>query len=125
MGKGGVYFFPVRNSLYMTSKLANLSRQLMKILHPVILGLALFSIPCTLIYHRRSENAKNISKTPIILIAIGIYYTLLYSIFAPWPRYSVPLRPELYLCAVWTGVYIFNKMVKRIRAKNEVAIVGH
>jgi hypothetical protein len=32
-----------------------------------------------------------------MVLLVLIYFTALYAVFAPWPRYGVPLRPELYL----------------------------
>jgi hypothetical protein len=86
----------------MQSIPANLTRQLIKLLHPFILVLALVGIAVAGVeaYSRR-KNLK-LDQSPIFLFAILVYYTALYTVFAPWPRYSVPLRPELYLCAMWT-----------------------
>jgi predicted membrane channel-forming protein YqfA (hemolysin III family) len=122
-GSGDVYFYPVKTSLYMNSKLADLSRRIMKYLHPIILLLALSSIPITFINFRHCGIDQCIFNTPIFLLAIGIYFTIIYSIFAPWPRYSVPLRPELYICAVWSAVYIGKRIlpaIKRMKAVGNV-----
>jgi 4-amino-4-deoxy-L-arabinose transferase-like glycosyltransferase len=117
-GKGDVYFFPVKTSLYMTSKLADLSRQIMKYLHPVIMLLAISCIPLVVFNFRKFKSHQDIMDTPILLLAFGIYYTIIYSIFSPWPRYSVPLRPQLYICATWSAVYIGNRLLRRIKGMN-------
>ncbi len=119
-GRGDVYFYPVKTSLYMTCKLADFSRQFMKYLHPLVLLLALSGIPLIVIKSRQRETGNFISHTPIFLLAVGIYYTIIYSIFAPWPRYSVPLRPELYICAVWTAADIGKRISLRIKKDNGV-----
>jgi len=119
-GSGDVYFYPVKSSLYMTSKLADLSRQIMKYLHPIILLLALSSIPVMFINSRHWEIDKFFLNTPIFLLATGIYYTIIYTIFAPWPRYSVPLRPQLFICAVWSAAYIGKQIWLRVERLNEV-----
>ena len=100
-GKGDVYLYPVRSSLYLTSDTANFTRLFMKNLHPVLLIMVLLGIfMCsrkTLTTDRKSGNFQ----TPIFLFLILVYYTGLYMVFAPYSRYSVPLRPELYLCSMW------------------------
>lgn len=112
-GQGDVYVYPVITSLYQTSKIANTTREIMKFLHPLILILAVAGIPFFYITYWRGKNTVNIPDTPIILFIICIYFTLLYAIFAPWPRYSVPLRPILYLVALWSlqtgGKFISEK----------------
>jgi hypothetical protein len=46
-------------------------------------------------------SATNITSA-MLLSLILIYYTVLYTIFAPWPRYSVPFRPFFYVWAIWS-----------------------
>ncbi|MBU0987830.1 MAG: glycosyltransferase family 39 protein [Proteobacteria bacterium] len=101
-GCGDVYFYPVITSLYQTSKAADLTRKIMKYLHPLILVLALAGIPICYSRYRRKKIEEPIANMPIFLFIPVCYFSLLYMVFAPWPRYSVPLRPVLYLCAMWT-----------------------
>ena len=105
---------PVQRSLYTTSTLANATREAMKYLHPIMLILFLAGMPLLYVTRRKAQDGTTLSVTPIILFAVCIYYTILYSVFAPWPRYSVPLRPELYLIAIWSfrtaGIIILEKM---------------
>jgi 4-amino-4-deoxy-L-arabinose transferase-like glycosyltransferase len=114
-GSGDVYFYPVKTSLYMTSRLADFSRQCMRYLHPVIVLLSLVSIPLAWIDCRHRQANQDVSRTPVFMLATGVYYTLVYSIFAPWPRYSVPLRPLLYICAAWSAAAIGNRIFKRVK----------
>lgn len=101
-GQGDVYVYPVITSLYKSSEIANATRESMKHLHPLILILTIAGIPLLYITYWRGKGAVNIPDTPIILFIICIYFTLLYTIFAPWPRYSISLRPILYLVALWS-----------------------
>ncbi|MCP4152519.1 MAG: hypothetical protein GY757_32585, partial [bacterium] len=93
-GTGDIYIYPVRNSLYYTSNAANILRLSMKILHPAILISALAGILLFIVSRQLTLG------TPLLIVIV--YYTLLYTVFAPWPRYSVPLRPELYLFAIYS-----------------------
>jgi hypothetical protein len=115
-GQGDVYIYPVITSLYQTSYIANLTRVIMKYLHPAILILSLTGIPICYFQFRRSRNGDHSFDIPIFLFATCIYFTLLYTIFASWPRYSIPLRPELYILALWAleagGRFIIAKKNK-------------
>ena len=102
-GTGDIYINPVKSDLFMESWIAASVKKVMALLHPLLLVLTFFSIPMVFIKIRIPRNIdcylKNVSLMPLI---VCIYFTIIYAIFAPWPRYSIPLRPELYLCAVWT-----------------------
>lgn len=100
-GQGDIYIYPVKISFYELSRFANFTRNIMKALHLPAIFLAFASLPLIII--KNTYPGKSL-KTGyfLFILTIGIYYTLLYMVFAPWPRYSVPLRPELYLCALWT-----------------------
>ncbi|RMH51792.1 MAG: phospholipid carrier-dependent glycosyltransferase [Zetaproteobacteria bacterium] len=102
-GQGDVYVYPVTRSLYQNDPLWDVTRRAMKLLHPVILLLALAALPLWL--RRRKQEADATPATaPVgagVMMLLLIYYTLLYNCFATWPRYAVPLRPELYLWSMW------------------------
>jgi 4-amino-4-deoxy-L-arabinose transferase-like glycosyltransferase len=120
-GEGDVYIYPVKNSLFQRSEIANLTKEVMRCLHPFILVLALGGIPAFYFKYRRKNISlhppsqgkgradspeglkaeQNFSDTPVFLLITVIYITLIYMVFAPWPRYSIPFRSELYLLAVW------------------------
>ena len=112
-GKGDVYLYPVKSSLYLTSDVANWTRLVMKNLHPVLLALALAGV---FLCGHNIISKQNIGKryqTPIFLFIVLVYYTGLYMVFAPYSRYSVPLRPELYLCSMW-ALNELRKMISSI-----------
>lgn len=116
-GQGDVYVYPVIKSLYQTSKIANLPRILMKCFHPIILILSFIGIPIVINESYLKKNEILPYQTPFIIFIVLIYYTLLYTVFAPWPRYSIPLRPELYLCALWSLKISIEHLMKRRREK--------
>ncbi len=101
-GQGDVYIYPVTTSLYMENNNANLTREMVKIFHPVSLVLALVGVIFLILSKKECKSdrlpAYDLAIFPFL---VCIYYTAVYTITAPWPRYSVPLRPELYLCALW------------------------
>ena len=109
-GQGDVYVYAVKQSLYSISKFAETTKKIMHNIHPFIIFLSFSGIPL-IFFQLRNKKAEKfiiVNQIALIIYIIFIYYTLLYIVFAPWPRYSVPLRPVLYLCASWTLVNISN-----------------
>jgi 4-amino-4-deoxy-L-arabinose transferase-like glycosyltransferase len=102
-----VYVYKVSSSLYTTSSLANLKREVMKFLHPMILILSLAGIPLCFLRVRQCPEEMAV---PLCIMLVLVYYTFLYMVFASWPRYSIPLRPELYLWAAWSVNALINLM---------------
>ncbi|MFH1028136.1 MAG: glycosyltransferase family 39 protein [Pseudomonadota bacterium] len=99
-GQGDIYIYAMATSLYQRSVAADLTRIAMKRLHPLLLILALSGLFHIIATGWRRENL--FLSMPVFLFAGLIYFTFLYMIFAPWPRYSLPLRPELYAAALWS-----------------------
>ena len=121
-GQGDVYIYPVKISLYDTSPLARLTHGLMKLLHPSVLALTLvayITFVHRLIRHRYRLHAE--ADTPGYLMLLLLAHTAIYTLTVPWPRYAVPLRPELYLCATWGLVNILT-YVRRVLSTPEVGI---
>jgi 4-amino-4-deoxy-L-arabinose transferase-like glycosyltransferase len=121
-GQGDIYIYPVTTSLYLVNNSANLSREMVKFFHPVFLGLSLIGA-IFLIFSKKDSIPGRVSAYDFAIFPfiICIYYTVIYTISASWPRYSVPLRPELYLCAIWcinTIVQNFTKNKNSTFIKN-------
>jgi hypothetical protein len=112
-GQGDVYIYPVTTSLYLSNYSANVSREIIKHLHPVFLILALIGVILIFIVGRKDRNEAGASVIYIFPFIICIYYTVIYTISAPWPRYSIPLRPELYLCSIWCFQVLVERIMKR------------
>jgi hypothetical protein len=122
-GVGDIYIMPVEDSLFQVSAVAGSIRKIMKFLHPVTLFLALMSIPVIFLGKRLRGKGKPAVSLPVPPLTICIYFTLIYMVFAPWPRYGIPLRPELYLCAMWALTFFTRILVQIQRKKTEAGIV--
>ena len=120
-GAGDIYIVPVEESLFNVSAVGHSIRGIMKFLHPVILSLALFSIPALIIGKRVWGNGWRACSLPVFPLTICIYFTIIYMVFAPWPRYGVPLRPELYLCAMWALTFFIRTLSHRWRVGDAYA----
>ena len=95
--------FLIKVSLFEVSFLGRVIKGIMKFIHPLILSLAVLTLPAASF---RWVNFRNkigvLHELPVLPLSICLYFTALYTI----PRYSVPLRPELYLCAVWASIFL-------------------
>ncbi len=92
-GAGDIFVFPVAKSPYLDNGIYKDTRALMVVIHPIIIILAL-SISI-LIWVPRIAIAvpANSLFTARLLSLLIIYFCLVHIIGAPFPRYSVPLRP--------------------------------
>jgi 4-amino-4-deoxy-L-arabinose transferase-like glycosyltransferase len=112
-GQGDIYVYSVKASLYDENQIAEFTKNLMKLIHPWLLLLCLANIPVLFLTYRHFKPESNVRCPPDMVFLVCLYYTVLYSVFVSWPRYSVALRPELYICAVW----IFDVTVRHIIQK--------
>ena len=114
-GQGDVFVYPVKTSLFHVSKIADAIRVFMKALHPFLLLAVCAGIPICLgrALHLRGNDL--LVHTPLLLALLALYYTAIFVVFAPWPRYGVPLRPELYLLATWSVLELFKPVIAKLR----------
>ncbi|MFC1841031.1 glycosyltransferase family 39 protein [Thermodesulfobacteriota bacterium] len=100
-GFGDIYIYPVKTSPFFGNKIFIWSHQVMRILHWPFTVLCAFG--CILAWfpfptHIHSSKSLLISRFISILL---IYYTVIHMVGAPFPRYSIPLRPFLYGMALF------------------------
>lgn len=98
VGHGDIYVYRVKASYYDKSVPMRLSYDLMRALHPVVLLLALIGAP--LAWRNRRADPPTIG---VLYLTVG-YVSAVYIVLQAEARYSVPLRPLLYLCAVYAVV---------------------
>lgn len=100
VGQGDIYVYEVKASYYDKSAPMRFTHGLMRRLHPVVLLLALAGL--ALAWRYRHSDAP----------AVGVVYLSLASLCAVYvalqaeARYSVPLRPLLYVAAVYALVAV-------------------
>lgn len=98
VGHGDIYVYEVKASYYEKSPPMRLSYQLMRYLHEPLLVLALAGLP--LACWRRRVDPPAVGLLYLALVSLSLVYVVLQA----EARYSVPLRPLLYLCAVYALV---------------------
>jgi len=106
----GINFYPVNYSWFDINPFMKSLRQIMLMLHPMIVLLAGFSI---FLYGKRFLNSDKVIEkfcyiTCFVLLA---HFTLMFTILAPFPRYALPMGPELYLMSIF-AVYQIVRILK-------------
>ena len=100
-GQGDVFVYPVADSPYHNRALFSWSHHLMKAVHTllVLLGFA----ACLLVWlpARKLKLDLRGIQTARFISALLLYFTALHMVGAPFPRYSIPLRPMLFGLALW------------------------
>ena len=108
VGWGDIYIYRVFHSLYDTSSLARVSYSIMKSMHFWMFAATLLGM-CFLYINRRDKNA-----TPWVLYVTLLYVSGVYVCTQAAPRYSIPLRPEMYLAATY-GLHQLSLLISRLR----------
>lgn len=96
-GVDDVYVYPLDRYGFAEQPLLDGIRIAMKGLHPLILLVALAGIPVFASRQRALREDRVRGPMPRLLLLLFGYWTFLYTLTAPWPRYAIPLRPELFL----------------------------
>jgi hypothetical protein len=111
VGMGDIYIYPVFYSLYQTSGTALITYSLMKSLHFWIFGCAVLSI----LFIIRNDRQDSLITAAIYLAKPSI--SAIYVISQAEPRYSIPLRPEMYILGTYFLWELIEKF-KKYRSKN-------
>jgi len=109
-GQGDVFIYPVSRTPYVSKSYFRWTHQFMYYLHWVMVLLC--GLGCLLVWTPAVK--KQYPETSVCILrfvsALLLYFTALHMIGAPFPRYSVPLRPFLYSMAVFT----FSLLLKSV-----------
>ena len=107
-GQGGVYIYPVRTSLYKTNPVASATLVGMRNLHPVLLLMSLVGFVGLIISMKSGGGDKDRNFIGLLIFSLLIYFTLVHTVLNPLPRYSIPMRPLLYLGALFSLDYFLK-----------------
>ncbi|MBI9082565.1 MAG: glycosyltransferase family 39 protein [Desulfobacterales bacterium] len=108
IGQGDIFVYPVKVSIYDKSRIALATYFTMRSIHYWLFGFAVVGI----IFLFKGTSA--IPHTPIFLYITLIYISAVYVVTQSEPRYSIPMRPEMYLCAVFfiSKIFEYLKFIK-------------
>lgn len=115
VGQGDIYVYPVKYSLYDRSGIAFITYIVMKSIHYWLFGLALTGI----LFLFKGINSQH--HTPLFLYITLIYISTVYVVTQSEPRYSIPIRPEMYICAVFSISKISKYLHSIITNKNNTS----
>ena len=94
----------------------------MFILHPILvligfMGGTYYTIK--FIFDKKFRTTCCAESYILVIFITVAYYTALYSVTAAFPRYSIPLRPELY---IWV-IFIIFASINAMRQSNGTKIL--
>lgn len=108
VGQGGPFIYPIEKSIYFTNDFLSYTLTFYHAIHPVFVLLSL----AALVLLARSLHASkyNSEHDAIALLVVGCiaYFTALHMVFAPLPRYAIPVHPLIYLA----GLYAIAKWIE-------------
>jgi hypothetical protein len=108
IGAGDVYVYEVKTSWFQTSGFASKFHSIMKSLHWWLILLSVLG-GLILLKFRRKQSFETIKTAYVCVIYLSVVYIILQS----EPRYSIPLRPIMYLCAMF-GLYQISISIKKL-----------
>jgi 4-amino-4-deoxy-L-arabinose transferase-like glycosyltransferase len=103
-GTGDIYIYATVDSVFDVIPASRLLYHLHRLLHPLLVALALISGFVWFFTRKKAD----LFATAGPLFMVLLLYTLIAMVFAPWPRYTVPLRPLFFAAALWTPVAIWR-----------------
>ena len=115
---GGVYQYPMIRKGFDANAPLRAIRSVMHGLHWPLHVLALLSLPVLLIDWRRGR-VTDFDRVALPLLVVIFYHVALLSVFMPVPRYSIPLRPLVFVLAA--GVMARGLLTWRTRSVSTAA----
>jgi hypothetical protein len=112
-GHGDVYVYYVSQTPYSEKTIFLWTHKIMKLLHGPLVITSLLGSLLACIFPRSAGFGRNSIFVARIGAALLFYYTILHMIGAPFPRYSVPLRPFQYGMALFCLHYLYAALKSR------------
>ena len=110
-GIGDVFIYPIHQTPYQSNLFFRWTHHLMRYLHwPLVL---LSAAGCLMVWLPRlnciyPDNSLHVAR---VVAALLLYFTAIHVVGAPFPRYSIPLRPFLYGMAIFC-LHMFYTLAK-------------
>ncbi|BBO79517.1 hypothetical protein DSCO28_00830 [Desulfosarcina ovata subsp. sediminis] len=99
----GTFIYPVIHSPYESSWLFMLINSLMRVIHPIVVALSLLGMILAWFPDRMFAMTVQQRFTGRLISLIYFYFIIIHIAAAPFPRYSIPIRPLTYVLA-WLSV---------------------
>ena len=117
-GHGDAYVYYVSQTPYSNSRFFQWTHSIMKLLHGPLVVLGLFGCLLAWLIPRPGSIDQPAFDFARFIAALLFYFTFLHMIGAPFPRYSVPLRPFLYGMAMFGLQYVYTAVKSRKAVKS-------
>jgi 4-amino-4-deoxy-L-arabinose transferase-like glycosyltransferase len=108
--------YPVEYTWYDHNGIMNFTKNFMRFLHPLLLFMMHLGVVIYIVRYKNNSEPQNIMM--ITLLVLPFYFTSIHTILAPDPRYSIPLRPLMYLLAMFgmaKGVEMIGLLTSKIK----------
>lgn len=118
-GIGDVFIYPIHRTPYQSNLFFKWTHRLMRFLHwPLVLLCAAGSLMVwlPLLNYKYPDNSLRVAR---FVSALLLYFTAIHVVGAPFPRYSIPLRPFLYGMAIFC-LHMFYTLAKSRKVDVEV-----
>jgi hypothetical protein len=110
-GRGGIFVYHISQTPYFEKKFFQWTHNFMRFIHGPLVIMSLLASMLVWMVPQSAWINENKFFVVRCVGALLLYYTILHMIGAPFPRYSVPLRPFQYGMAMFF-LYIIYKTVK-------------
>ncbi|HRF44093.1 MAG TPA: glycosyltransferase family 39 protein [Candidatus Competibacteraceae bacterium] len=107
---GGPFVYPVRSTPYASLPYFRWSYQLMEGLHWLLVALAALGSVLVWLPRRWLGLADPALLTARTIALLLLFYVALHMVGAPFPRYSVPMRPFLYVMALLPPMIAYRRI---------------
>ncbi|MFT5395670.1 MAG: 4-amino-4-deoxy-L-arabinose transferase-like glycosyltransferase [Gammaproteobacteria bacterium] len=114
-GWGDIFIYPVIKTPYIDNFIFKLSRQFMYWTHWILISMSLCA--CVVVWFPSLARTCDSNKLFVgrLLSILIMYFLVLHIIAAPFPRYSVPIRPFNYGMAMF-----FLSLIASLKNKNKL-----
>ncbi|PID40367.1 MAG: hypothetical protein CR984_03570 [Proteobacteria bacterium] len=102
----GTFIYPVQQTPYQTSVFFAVVYQTMRIIHPILILLSWIGALLCWLPEKWLKMDQAVVIPVRLLSLVYLYFVLVHVAGAPFPRYSIPLRPITYVLAM-TPFFLF------------------
>lgn len=108
VGQGGPFIYPVKSSIYSDNSFFKWTLSLFHTIHPVLVLLSLAA--AVFLLRELFKTGFNTAPSIEAYVVIGCiaYFTAVHMVFAPLPRYSIPMHPLVFVA----GLFAISKWVE-------------
>lgn len=107
-GQKGPFIYPAKSNSYFSNDFLKFTLSLYMAMHPIFVLLSLAAAMILLRELMRSRFNTAASTEAFFVVGCIAYFTVLHMVFAPLPRYSIPLHPLIYIA----GLYSISKLLE-------------